>query len=159
MLRPMTQLAPLRPLCLALHFSISSSTGRQRYLCLETNKDSTHIEGSTAWLRSRIIFSPSLKGGERASKVPHVLAPGQVSMEAKPQSNVKLTNWAQTEPSRPLCCPHHLHRFAAGRLLSAVAATQSRAGAFPRARALRRHWIIMQAPKTRTATKSERDAG
>lgn len=79
-------------------------------------------------------FFSSLKRGERAIKVPHVLALGQVSMEAKPQSNVKFTNWVQTEPSGPFCCSHHLYRSAAGRLLAAVAVTQQRrAGSFPRA--------------------------
>ena len=85
----------------------------------------------TAWWRSGTILSSSLKGGERASEVLHVLAHGQVSMATKPQSNVKLTNWAQTEPSRPLCGPHHLHRSAAARLLAAGACdTEGRARAF-----------------------------
>lgn len=64
----MTQMAPLRPLCLALCCSISSSNGRRRYLCPETNNDSTHIQGSTALLRFQNIFFLPLKEGKGQSK-------------------------------------------------------------------------------------------
>lgn len=41
-----------------------------------------------------------------------------------PRAMLKLTSWAQTERSCPLCGPRHLHRSAAGRLLAAEATTQ-----------------------------------
>lgn len=50
----------------------------------ETNDGSTH-SGLLSVAEVQNIFS-SLQGGKRASKVPHFLAVGHVSMEAKPQS-------------------------------------------------------------------------
>lgn len=93
----MAQFGTLRPLfVLPLHGSMSPSIRRWR--CLGPLKPImvllTFRAPQHSWNPKQFFF-PSLQGGERAPKVPHFLALGQVWMEAKPQSKFELSSSAQ----------------------------------------------------------------
>lgn len=91
----MTQFGPLVSSFLAspLHFSSSPSIRRWRRLCPQKQMMTLPRAPEQGW--SPKLLSSSLKGGERASELPHLLALRQVSMTAKPQSSFELTIPAQ----------------------------------------------------------------
>lgn len=90
----MAQFGTLRGLfALPLHVSTSPSIRRCR--CLGPLKPRMVLLTFRAPSTVEIFFFPSLQGGEKAPKVPHFLALGQVWMEAKPQSKFELSSSAQ----------------------------------------------------------------